>query len=655
MRLLSLLGASLIAAPTGLTEAPPLVLRGDRYCVDVTDTPGEVVAPARDGVRFVRATRSGLQPGPTIKLGEGFRCEAIATSPTGAGVIAGTVGGTLVVAVRDPGGAWSAPVTLAGGDTEAIRDEIAAAVSERGDAIVAWKEHRFGATGTAPRRFRVARRAPGAAFGAVEPVGVDSRRLDSIVPGIAATGEAFLVTSSVEATAKSVRIPVEVAIAPPGGRFATATPVTVASYFTTPSLAVAADGGALIALSDGQSVVAAERAPGGAFAPAAPLAPAPDQRGVQVAARLRPNGAAVVTWQGYREADVHVVTRAAAGPFSPARRVLDGPSMNPPGYDPFYDSRAYVQAVFGSFGKGTFTSGENSMRVALTPDGAGAVVTYARPSTLGDLIPQLAVVPLAGGPAPPPVALGPVYAQSGMVAPLVLADGTAALIWTEGQGDDPDTSSDTSAFRLRLAAQNLLVAVTPPSTPRVTFGTPRDRTLDDDEPLRLPVTCSSPCQVHAIVDVLGDVGFLRLPKGGRGVLRVYGASIAAPARPGRVRLRMVTGAPSALYPATRTVTVRIAHARGAGVPRPSDLRARRVNDKIEVSFRAPGVDEKLPMFVTGDDALAYDGEPLVTRRVTLGRRERTYRVTLPGAGVHVVAVRTATFVGSRSKVVVDVP
>ena len=67
MRLLPLLAAALIAAPGAsavtLTEAPPLVLRGDRYCVDVTDTPGEVVVPTRDGVRFVQATRTGLQPG----------------------------------------------------------------------------------------------------------------------------------------------------------------------------------------------------------------------------------------------------------------------------------------------------------------------------------------------------------------------------------------------------------------------------------------------------------------------------------------------------------------------------------------------------------------------------------------------------------------
>ena len=57
--------------------------------------------------------------------------------------------------------------------------------------------------------------------------------------------------------------------------------------------------------------------------------------------------------------------------------------------------------------------------------------------------------------------------------------------------------------------------------------------------------------------------------------------------------------------------MRIAHAPGAGIPQPSDVRARRVNGKIEVSFRVAGFDEKLRMFVTGDDTRVYDGEPLV--------------------------------------------
>jgi hypothetical protein len=253
------------------------------------------------------------------------------------------------------------------------------------------------------------------------------------------------------------------------------------------------------------------------------------------------------------------------------------------------------------------------------------------------------------------VALPPVYGQSGRTVPLLLTDGTPALIWTEGQGADPSVSSAGSTFRIRLAAENLVVAVTPPRTPRVTFGAPLDRTLGNDEPLRLPVRCSSPCQLHAGFDAFDDQGFLRLPKGGRGVLRIYGAAFVAPARRGPVRVRMVTGAPSALYPVTSTVTVRIAHAPGAGVARPSHVRVRRVDGRIEVSFRAPGADEEQPMFVTGDDTRAYDGEPLVTRTVMIGKRPRTYRVTLPGAGVRFVAVRVAAFVGPRSKVVVEVP
>src|SRR5690349_275993 len=116
MRLVLLLVAALVAAPSAgaatLTEAPPLVAHGNRYCVDVTDTPGEVVVATRDGVRFVHASRTGLRAGTAIRFGEGFQCGSVATRPSGAGVIAGKVNDTVVVSVRDPGGAWGAPVRL---------------------------------------------------------------------------------------------------------------------------------------------------------------------------------------------------------------------------------------------------------------------------------------------------------------------------------------------------------------------------------------------------------------------------------------------------------------------------------------------------------------------------------------------------------------
>src|SRR4051794_32974900 len=112
-----IVAALLVAATLG--EVPPLPARGQRFCTDVTATPGEVVVSTLTGVRIVSATRSGFRSGPSIRFGEAFLCGQVATRPSGAGVAAGTVGGAVVVSVRDPGGGWGAPMTLAPGSTEA--------------------------------------------------------------------------------------------------------------------------------------------------------------------------------------------------------------------------------------------------------------------------------------------------------------------------------------------------------------------------------------------------------------------------------------------------------------------------------------------------------------------------------------------------------
>src|SRR3954447_3570457 len=143
--LLLFVPASASAATLG--EVPPVDLAGDEYCMRATGVPGELAVPTAQGVRFVRATRDGLTLGEEVRLGEDFRCGTVVARPSGAAVIAGEVPGKgVVVAVRDPGGAWSAPTAMA---LDNFAVQVVAGVSDRGDAIVAVKEnlkdgnHRF--------------------------------------------------------------------------------------------------------------------------------------------------------------------------------------------------------------------------------------------------------------------------------------------------------------------------------------------------------------------------------------------------------------------------------------------------------------------------------------------------------------------------------
>src|SRR5690349_1654970 len=211
-----LLPASASAAPLG--EVAPLALRGDGDCVAATGTPGELATHAAEGVRFLSATRSGLALGPFVGFTGSSTCPAVATRASGAGVIVGQTGADLSARVRDPGGTWGAPVQIAKGDDEWFTVDVLAAVSDRGDVIVAWKEAQIG-SGKSLSRLRVARRLAGAAFTPAESLGAPSELTGGVVPAISSTGEAFVLTTAIANRRPPFRLPVSVAIAPPGGPF----------------------------------------------------------------------------------------------------------------------------------------------------------------------------------------------------------------------------------------------------------------------------------------------------------------------------------------------------------------------------------------------------------------------------------------------------
>jgi hypothetical protein len=90
---------------------------------------------------------------------------------------------------------------------------VRAAVSDRGDVIVSWRESRLGPNTGSIRRVRVARRSPGGAFGGAELLGEVANRHELVLPAVAGTGEAFVLTTTTEDGGAPAQVPLRVWIA----------------------------------------------------------------------------------------------------------------------------------------------------------------------------------------------------------------------------------------------------------------------------------------------------------------------------------------------------------------------------------------------------------------------------------------------------------
>src|SRR5918999_4633884 len=115
-----------------------------------------------------------IAPAARTTLGNLIDCAAVDADPSGAAVMAATVRrgrGRMEVwaALRDPGQAFARPVRLGAASERARR--VVAAVSARGDAVVAWAQVRGSALDEDVRlRIVAARRPAGGRFAAVEPL-----------------------------------------------------------------------------------------------------------------------------------------------------------------------------------------------------------------------------------------------------------------------------------------------------------------------------------------------------------------------------------------------------------------------------------------------------------------------------------------------------
>jgi hypothetical protein len=308
-------------------------------CLRATGAPGVIglLGPLESRMSpydVLRVTSGGVSVAGTARLGVLDECPAVAADPTGHALVAATARergfrGVIRAALAEPGGGFGAPIDIA--RTGRAQTTVAAAMSPRGDAVVAWTVVRYrGRRGLRGGRTRViaALRPAGGTFG--RPQFLTPWRRSSFGPmakvsaGMDASGRATVAWA--QPIPDRGNIPslstVQVAAAAPGERFGPAQVLTPRVQDTERlALSEGPDGRALLA-HDGQGTIQVfERAPGASeFARVHRLRP---RRGFSVwqepDVALAPDGSALVAWSDGQEArsrDVFVASRRGTGAWT---------------------------------------------------------------------------------------------------------------------------------------------------------------------------------------------------------------------------------------------------------------------------------------------------------------------------------------------------
>jgi hypothetical protein len=474
------------------------------------------------------------------------------------------------------------------------------------------------AEGDARPRARVARRAAGGTFGTPETLGSATRFFQRLGAGIDAAGEATVMFTT-EGTRARERL--NLATAAPGARFGA--PVRLGpGSIGDPALAVAADGRALVTASGYDGLEVYERPPGGEFGP--PAIPYEAAAGNTTIA-LRPGGAAVIAWQNTPGEDVIALVRDGAVPFGEPIRVLEPPRPQ------FGRSTHAIGAILADDGPPPeplaalrATLGADGRALLLWANGEGGVgtatVTSSGRTELGTL--------------------GSPLRQQFGPSPLLLADGTRALAWTDGRGV---LSSGPLAGRVHLAREGAAAPPAPPA-PVITVRRPRRSALRPAQPLVLPVHCSAACDLRAWLPKQKDffVTATRSRAGTVDLRFIPNANGIAPKRPRPIRVTLLSGAPGAADARRQTVTVRLRRLPSPPLPRILDLRIRRRGEDLVVRWRTDVVlrDGYQFVYATTTRDPEKDSRPVVG---SASNRGRSHRVVLHDAArkrfVHVAVVQ----------------
>jgi hypothetical protein len=620
-------------------------------CLRATATPGLVglLGPLERRMSpydLVRVSPDGVTLAATARLGILDECPAVAADPSGHAVVAGAVRarkfrGIIRAALAEPGGGFGAPIDIA--RTRGSMTPVAAAVSPRGDAVVAWTVTRQGAgRGFPDGRTRViaALRQAGGTFGPRRFLtpwrGAGFAETATVSVGMEASGRATVAWAQPNPSRPNTsRLSnVAVATAAPGEAFAPVQVLTRRVYDAgLVALSVAPDGRAVLA-HDGQGTVQVfERAAGGSeFASAVRLQ---RRRGFSEwqdpDVALAPDGSALVAWRGGDETgleDVFVASRRGTGPWTAPVAVQRGRD----------DGSLAVSygVLLATRGKPSPPLDEDNTRVraAVGPDGRYLVTWSAeRPLPLGDrrLAPRLAQGQAGGRPSDPETAGCACRSINGVVA-LTLPGGETALAYT-------DNVTTTFAFGVEFArrAGRLHVAgsgppgLSPPA-PRLRVRPPRAMTLGYGNRLRVRVGCDRPCDLRAYVVGGRDrarglaVGTLREAGSTRLAIKpAFEEHLAPPAR-GRARVVVHGYAPNGRRFTSQSVPVDLRRKPLRPLPRVLNVRAVRRGGAVVVTWQTATPARRVSFRVKGRLS-RRDRFPIVEDS-TPGRGGRTFRLRL---------------------------
>ena len=511
MRRLLALVALLLAAPAPAAaqwgETPVVELGPSHPATCLRDAgPGHVSALAVRGARYgaalYAAGAEGLASAGEVLFGHGVvECPLAAVAASGAAVVAAPMVTTprrrvqrldsppqrLRVAVRDPGGAFGAPVEVGRLRPRSGWIEPSVAVATDGSAVVAWIERynvlRPGGRGRVA--IRVVTRVPGEPFGAPQTLfdrtHGDSASQGDVVAQIDGAGRATVAWARPRPPrgrgGLGVTAAIEVANAAAGVAFGP--PELLAGYvegFSSVELAVTPEGRALL-VHDGQAGIDVyERWPGAAAFGAATTFAAFEGLGGRPGVALAPDGSAVLAWR-FGDA-IDGVVRTGAGAWGRVAHLQR---------DPHDDLGVSFGARLLPDEGPPVEYDDGGPRVAVAPGGQ-AVVGWLEESTPEGAPARAWAADASAGTFASARALGSALRDADAVRPTA-GGGGAAVVWTDN-GPLSARSRPLGGGRLHLAQRGRTPA-RPPAPP--ISVTARPQTLRQRDPLEVRVRCAAAC------------------------------------------------------------------------------------------------------------------------------------------------------------------
>ena len=587
------------------------------------------------GAAILRAGPAGLTQVAEL-VSDPVICPRAATRASGSGLVAFAVlreeqgkdaERVVQAAVRDPGGAWSPVTDALPAPDQANGNSLAVAVSDAGEGLIA--------VALKPGRLeiRVARRSPGAAFGASQKLfaaATGSSTEPSVQAGMSASGEAVVAWSFLS-RARTTR-ELWAAVAAPGAAFGAPVRIGELQLGTPFSLAVGDGGHGLLAFAAGGEVRVAERAPGAAFSPTVVVGRSSDLRAILPTAAVDAAGGALIAWQRASDSALDAVVRSRPGPFG-APVTLSRPTRiaYPAGLTEFFEafSPANVEGEHNSSDGGDFEARHPRAVIA----GGRALLAWAAPlgrDGVWSLPPRSATLALAGG-APEIRVHGAGIREAELVTPLLADGGVPAVAWIDENDEEEDA-------RLHLALEG--AAETAGTAPRVQVRAVSGRVLGPRQALVLRVTCSAACDVRAQAGAgLGGANeAISLSRAGSGRIRLEpGLRPLATLRGGPVRVHVRAAAPDGRAATVSTLTLQLRRRPGPPRPRVLDAVARRDGDDVVVSWSTDRDADRDDMFVFSADPLglgeARGGPRRFRARMRDVRRARTATIWVAGSSI----------------------